>query len=62
MTTTRHAMDKADKSERFSWFGAVPEPIISPLKPLLDKYGNITPLGKQYIAELSQRQNDTSVY
>ena len=55
-------MDKTDWVERYSWFGAMPEPVISPVNALLDKKGIITPLGKQYIGEISVQQNDGSVY
>jgi len=62
LATTQAFMDKTDWVERYSWFGAMPEPVISPVNALLDKKGIITPLGKQYIGEISVQQNDGSVY
>ena len=56
-------MDKTDWVERYSWFGAMPDPVVSPVNALLNKEGNITPyLGKRYINELSQKDNDASTY
>jgi len=52
-------MDKTDWVERYAWFGAMPEPVVSSVNSLLDQKGNITPLGKQYIGEIS---NDGSAY
>lgn len=62
MATTQGFMDKTDWVERYSWFGAMPQPVVSPVNALLDKGGNITALGKQYIGELSQKDNDASAY
>lgn len=62
MATTQGFMDKTDWVERYSWFGAMPDPVVSPVNALLDKAGNITPLGKQYIGQLSQKDNDASSY
>jgi Glycosyl hydrolase catalytic core len=62
MATTQEFMDKTDWVERYSWFGAMTDPVISPVDSLLDKDGDITPLGKQYIGKISQQENDASVY
>jgi len=62
MATTQEFMDKTDWVERYSWFGAMPDPVISPVNSLVDKKGSITPLGKQYIGELSRQDNDASAY
>jgi hypothetical protein len=59
MATTQNFMDKTDWVERYSWFGAMPDPPVSPVNALLDKNGNITPLGKQYIGQIS---HDASAY
>lgn len=60
MATTQQFMDKTDWVERYSWFGAMPDPVISSVNSLLDNKGKITPLGKQYTGEISQAQNDAS--
>jgi len=62
MATTQAFMDKTDWVGRYSWFGAMPEPVISSVNALLDKKGIITPLGKQYIGEISVQQNNGSEY
>ena len=62
MDATQGFMNKTDWVERYSWFGAMPEPVISSVNSLVDKSGKITPLGKQYIGEISREDNDGSVY
>lgn len=62
MDVTQSFMDKTDWVERYAWFGAMPDPVISPVDSLLDKNGIITSLGKQYIGEISRKDNNGSVY
>ena len=62
MDTTQGFMNKTDWVERYSWFGAMPEPVVSSVNSLVDKSGKITPLGRQYIGENSREYNDGSVY
>lgn len=58
MDTTQKFMDKTDWVERYSWFGAMPDPVVSAVNSLLDRQGTITPLGKQYIGSISVDEND----
>lgn len=51
MAATQGFMDKTDWVERYSWFGAMPDPVVSSVNSLVDKKGSITPLGKQYIGD-----------
>ncbi len=62
MDTTQWFMNNTDWVERYSWFGAMPEPVVSSVNSLVDTNGKITPLGKQYIGEISRGDNDGSVY
>ena len=54
MDVTQGFMDKTDWVERYAWFGAMPDPVVSPVNSLLDKNGKITSLGRQYIGEISR--------
>ncbi|QRV92371.1 glycoside hydrolase family 128 protein [Ceratobasidium sp. AG-Ba] len=59
LNTTQAWLDEQDYIHRYAWFGAMKDPVITPVNALMDQSGIINDLGKQYIGAMAAPANPT---